>query len=48
MIDFNESLLRLAEAELIDHATAFSASPNAEELRMRLKGISIAGAGIVG
>ncbi len=48
MIDFNESLRRLVEAEYIDQATAYAAAPNPEELKMRLKGINISGSGIIG
>jgi twitching motility protein PilT len=48
MIDFNESLRQLVEAEYIDQATAFAAAPNPEELKMKLKGINIAGGGIIG
>ena len=39
MQDFNYALRELVEAELVDHETAFAASPNPDELRMRLKGI---------
>jgi len=48
MIDFNETLRRLVEEEYIDTATAYAAAPNAEELRMKLKGINISGSGILG
>jgi Tfp pilus assembly pilus retraction ATPase PilT len=48
MIDFNESLRRLVEEEYIDQATAYAAAPNPEELKMKLKGINIAGGGIIG
>ncbi len=48
MIDFNESLRRLVEDEYIDQTTALAAAPNPEELMMRLKGINIAGSGIIG
>jgi hypothetical protein len=36
------------EEEYIDQATAFAAAPNPEELKMKLKGINIAGGGIIG
>lgn len=48
MVDFNESLRRLVEDEYIDQATAFAAATNAEELKMKLKGINISGSGIAG
>lgn len=48
MVDFNESLRRLVEEEYIDQATAFAAATNAEELKMKLKGINISGSGIAG
>jgi hypothetical protein len=32
----------------IDHATAYEAAPNPDELRMALKGIRAASAGILG
>jgi twitching motility protein PilT len=48
MIDFNESLRLLVEDEYLDQATALAAAPNPEELRMRMKGINIAGSGIIG
>jgi twitching motility protein PilT len=43
MLDFNESLRRLVVDEMIEVKTAYSVSPNPDELKMRLKGISVAG-----
>lgn len=40
MIDFNGSLVRLVEREYIHSRVAMEATPNADELKMRLKGIS--------
>lgn len=40
MIDFNGSLVKLVETEFIHTRVAFDATPNADELRMQLKGIS--------
>ncbi|MBN2445823.1 MAG: PilT/PilU family type 4a pilus ATPase [Phycisphaerae bacterium] len=48
MVDFTENLRRLVETGYIDHATAYESAPNADELRMALKGIRSAGAGILG
>ena len=48
MIDFTEHLRRLVENGFIDHATAYEAAPNPDELRMALKGIRAASAGILG
>lgn len=48
MIDFTESLRRLTEAELISAKTAYTAAPNPDELKMRFKGISVIGGGIIG
>ncbi len=39
MIDFNGSLLKLVEGEYIHTRTAMEATPNPDELMMRLKGI---------
>ena len=47
MMDFNESLRRLIEEEFIDLKTAYNVTPNPEELRMILKGIRGAGAGLI-
>ncbi len=40
MMDFNASLVKLVETEYIHMRTAMESTPNADELRMRLKGIS--------
>ncbi len=48
MIDFTESLRQLVEEELISVKTAYAVAPNPDELKMRLKGISVAGGGIIG
>jgi len=40
MIDFNGSLVKLVEQEYIHMRVAMEVTPNADELRMRLKGIS--------
>jgi len=48
MIDFTESIRRLVDDELIAVKTAYSAAPNPDELKMRLKGISVVGGGIIG
>lgn len=48
MIDFTESLRQLTEQELIAVKTAYAAAPNPDELKMRLKGISVTGGGIIG
>jgi twitching motility protein PilT len=39
MIDFTHSLHDLVTKELIDRATAFEVAPNAEALKMAMKGI---------
>ncbi len=39
MIDFNGSLVKLVEEEYIHMRVAMEASPNKDELTMRLKGI---------
>lgn len=43
MVDFNESLRRLVIDEMIEVKTAYSVSPNPDELKMRLKGITVGG-----
>ena len=43
MIDFNEMLVELVEKEMVHPREAYAASPNAEELRMRMRGIRTAG-----
>lgn len=48
MIDFTEHLRQLVETGYIDHATAYEAAPNPDELRMALKGIRQPSAGILG
>lgn len=48
MVDFTEYLRRLVETGYIDHATAYEAAPNPDELKMALKGIRSSGAGILG
>ena len=40
MQDFNSSLLKLIEKDFVDPKVAYDASPNADELKMMLKGIS--------
>ena len=40
MQDFNSSLLELIEKEWVDPRVAYDYSPNADELKMRIKGIS--------
>lgn len=48
MVDFTEHLRRLVETGYIDHATAYESAPNPDELKMALKGIRSATAGILG
>jgi twitching motility protein PilT len=48
MIDFTESLRTLVDRELISTKTAYAAAPNPDELKMRLKGISVTSGGIIG
>ncbi|MEP0844889.1 MAG: PilT/PilU family type 4a pilus ATPase [Phycisphaerae bacterium] len=48
MLDMNECLKNLVENEFIDTQTAYAASPNPQELKMRLKGISAGGSSILG
>jgi twitching motility protein PilT len=47
MIDFNENLRQLVELGRIDKATALEFSPNADQLKMMLKGIKVAASGLV-
>ncbi len=47
MLDFNESLRQLVEKGDIDRATALEFSPNADQLRMMIKGIKVATSGLV-
>jgi twitching motility protein PilT len=39
MIDFNEMLAKYVEKEMVHHKEAYAASPNPDELRMRMRGI---------
>ncbi|MFQ5461108.1 MAG: type IV pilus twitching motility protein PilT [Phycisphaerae bacterium] len=48
MIDFTESLWQMVESENISVKTAYAAAPNPDELKMRLKGISVTSGGIIG
>ncbi|MGB0717646.1 MAG: type IV pilus twitching motility protein PilT [Phycisphaerae bacterium] len=48
MIDFTESLRQLVDEEFISVKTAYAAAPNPDELKMRLKGISVNSGGIIG
>jgi len=48
MVDFTEHLRQMVEKGHIDHATAYEAAPNPDELRMALKGIRAASGGILG
>ena len=48
MQDFTGALHQLVDKELISTQTAYQAAPNPDELRMRLKGISVTGGGIIG
>jgi len=47
MVDFTESLRQLVVAEKVERAVAFENAPNAELLRMALKGITLPEAGIL-
>lgn len=47
MQDFTMSLHSLIEREMIDRPTAFEVAPNAEALKMALKGIDVRDAGIL-
>jgi twitching motility protein PilT len=47
MQDFTMSLQALVESEMIDRPTAFEVAPNAEALKMALKGIKIAQKGML-
>jgi twitching motility protein PilT len=47
MQDFTESLKQLVQAEKIERATAFEVAPNVEQLKMALKGITVAQPGIL-
>ncbi len=48
MQDFTEALRELVEGEFISSQTAYEVAPNPEELKMRLKGISVSSGGIIG
>lgn len=48
MLDFTEHIRQRVEEGFIDHATAYEAAPNPDELRMALKGIRSSGGGILG
>jgi len=48
MMDFNECLYQLLETEFISMNVALAASPNPDELRMRLKGIRTGASGLIG
>jgi twitching motility protein PilT len=47
MMDFNENLRILVERGDVDKATALEFSPNAEQLKMMIKGIKVATSGLV-
>jgi twitching motility protein PilT len=47
MQQFNDSLYGFVTREFISRAEAFEVSPNAEELKMMLKGIDVKGPGIL-
>ncbi|MEM9701023.1 MAG: PilT/PilU family type 4a pilus ATPase [Planctomycetota bacterium] len=47
MQKFNDSLQSFVERDFISRAIAFEVSPNAEELKMALKGISVKGSAIL-
>jgi twitching motility protein PilT len=47
MVDFNENLRQLVEFGRIDKSTALEFSPNADQLKMMLKGIKVAASGLV-
>ena len=48
MLDFTEHLRRLVDSGYIDVQTAYESAPNPDELKMALKGIKSASAGILG
>jgi twitching motility protein PilT len=47
MVDFNENLRQLVERGDVDKATALEFSPNADQLKMMIKGIKVATSGLV-
>ncbi|MGC9454208.1 MAG: type IV pilus twitching motility protein PilT [Phycisphaerae bacterium] len=48
MITFTSSLLKLIDQELVDPRVAYEVAPNADELKMRMRGISTGQAGFTG
>ena len=48
MQDFNKSLLQLIEKDYVDPKVAYEVSPNPDELKMMLKGITASRAGLLG
>ena len=48
MQDFTKSLLDLIERDLIDPRVAYAVAPNADELKMRMKGINSGHSGLIG
>jgi len=48
MQDFTKSLYELVQKEWIEHNVAYDVAPNAEELKMMLKGIQTSKTGILG
>jgi len=48
MQDFNKSLLDMIEKDYVDPRVAYEVSPNPDELKMLLKGISASRAGLLG
>ncbi len=48
MLSFNSSLVELIETDMIDPKIAYAVSPNADELKMRLKGINTSASGLIG
>src|SRR5439155_10218560 len=47
MVDFNENLRTLVENGSVDKSTALEFSPNADQLRMMIKGIKVSTSGLV-
>ncbi len=47
MQDFTMSLKSLVDEDLIDRPTAFEVAPNAEALKMALKGIEVRDPGMI-
>ncbi|MBT3278310.1 MAG: PilT/PilU family type 4a pilus ATPase [Phycisphaerales bacterium] len=48
MLSFNSSLMKLIETDMIDPKTAYAVSPNADELKMLMKGITTSTGGLIG